>query len=103
MVLAVVPAVVLEVAIAVARKIQMAFTIMPVVLLALAVVLDVVVLMAMAVLIVPLLLLLQLLLLPPSPLLVIEAAEVVIAVFVLFFSPCGQFSLHRTECWHGPV
>ena len=105
MVLAVVPAVVLEVAIAVARKILMAFTIVPVALLALEVVLDVVVLMAMAVPIVPLLLLLllQLLLLPPSPLLVIEAAEVVIAVFVLFFSPCGQFSLHRTECWHGPV
>ena len=82
MVLAVVPAVVLEVAIAVARKILMAFTIVPVALLALEVVLDVVVLMAMAVPIVPLLLLLlQLLLLPPSPLLVIEAVEVVIAVF----------------------
>ena len=81
----------LEVAIAVARKILMAFTIMPVVLLALAVVLDVVVLMAMAVLIVPLLLLLQLLLLPPSPLLVIEAVEVVIAVFVLFLAPVASF------------
>ena len=21
----------------------------------------------------------------------------------IIFSPCGQFSLHRTECWHGPV
>ena len=60
MVLAVVPAVVLEVAIAVARKILM------VAVLALEVVLDVVVLMAMAVLKVPLLLLLQLLLLPPG-------------------------------------
>ena len=65
------------------------------VLLALAVVLEVIMTMAMAVPIVPLLLLLLLfLLLSSSPLLITEAVEVVIDVFVLLLALVANF--HRT-------
>ena len=64
------------------------------VLLALAVVLEVIMTMAMAVPIVPLLLLLLFLLLSSSPLLITEAVEVVIDVFVLLLALEANF--HRT-------
>ena len=64
------------------------------VLLALAVVLEVIMTMAMAVPIVPLLLLLLFLLLSSSPLLITEAVEVVIDIFVLLLALVANF--HRT-------